>query len=108
MTDWHGKWEWCRECHPERSRSPFDRERRSRSACPELVEGTCGLLELPVLFLFFLAIGLLTTASSPLLAQARDIPSAGTSHPAEQTQEQRGRKLLDQMLQALGGDAWLN
>jgi hypothetical protein len=55
-----------------------------------------------------IAIGLLLTPSRPLLSQARDIPSAGTTHPADQTQEQRGRKLLDQMLQALGGDAWLN
>jgi hypothetical protein len=61
----------------------------------------------PVLFLFFLTIGL-TTASPSLLAQARDIPSAGPNHPPDQTQEQRGRKLLDQMLEALGGDAWLN
>jgi hypothetical protein len=42
------------------------------------------------------------------MAQARDIPSAGPAHPSDQTQEQRGRKLLDQMLEALGGDAWLN
>src|SRR6201986_4151645 len=55
----------------------------------------------------YIAIGL-TTAPPPLLAQARDIPSAGASHPSEQTQEQRGRKLLDQMLEALGGDAWLH
>ena len=55
-----------------------------------------------------IAIGLLIAPSRPLLAQARDIPSAGTTHPADQTQEQRGRKLLDQMLEALGGDAWLN
>jgi hypothetical protein len=50
----------------------------------------------------------LTIPTPPLTAQARDIPSAGTSHPSDQTQEQRGRKLLDQMLEALGGDAWLN
>jgi hypothetical protein len=56
-----------------------------------------------------IAIGLLTATATPLLtAQARDIPSAGSTHPADQTQEQRGRKLLDQMLEALGGDAWLN
>jgi hypothetical protein len=54
-----------------------------------------------------IALGLLTTAPH-LLAQARDIPNAGPTHPADQTQEQRGRKLLDQMLEALGGDAWLN
>src|SRR6266481_6900878 len=55
-----------------------------------------------------IALGLLTTATPLLRAQARDIPSAGPTHPANQTQEQRGRKLLDQMLEALGGDAWLN
>ncbi|HWW97580.1 MAG TPA: hypothetical protein VNY74_07775 [Edaphobacter sp.] len=56
---------------------------------------------------FCIAIGL-TTATPLLHAQARDIPSAGPTHAAGQTQEQRGRKLLDQMLEALGGDAWLN
>jgi hypothetical protein len=66
------------------------------------------LLEVTALFSFFLAIGILITTTRPILAQARDIPSAGTSHPSDQTQEQRGRKLLDQMLEALGGNAWLN
>jgi hypothetical protein len=66
------------------------------------------LLEVPVLFSYFLAISLLITAAQPVPAQARDIPSAGPSHPSDQTQEQRGRKLLDQMLEALGGEAWLN
>ena len=89
--------DWYRNCHPERSLSPSHRERRSR--------WTCGLLAAPVLSI---AIGLLITASLPLRAQARDIPSAAPTHPADQTQEQRGRKLLDQMLEALGGDAWLN
>jgi hypothetical protein len=55
-----------------------------------------------------IAIGLLPTATQPLLAQARDIPSAAPTHAKGETQEQRGRKLLDQMLEALGGDAWLN
>ncbi len=55
-----------------------------------------------------ITLGLLITATPFLRAQARDIPSAGPTHPADQTQEQRGRKLLDQMLEALGGDAWLN
>jgi hypothetical protein len=55
-----------------------------------------------------IAIGLLTTATPHLGAQARDIPSAAPQHAAGQTQEERGRKLLDQMLEALGGDAWLN
>jgi hypothetical protein len=56
-----------------------------------------------------IAIGLLTsTAAQPLLAQARDIPSAAPKQAAGETADQRGRKLLDQMLEALGGDAWLN
>jgi hypothetical protein len=54
-----------------------------------------------------IAIGLLTAAPS-LLAQARDIPSAAPPQAAGETTDQRGRKLLDQMLEALGGDAWLN
>jgi hypothetical protein len=53
-----------------------------------------------------IAIGLLTTPY--LMAQARDIPSAAPTQPAGQTTDQRGRKLLDDMLEALGGDAWLN
>jgi hypothetical protein len=55
-----------------------------------------------------IAIGLLTTAAPPLVGQARDIPSAAPVQPAGQNADQRGRKLLDQMLEALGGDAWLN
>jgi hypothetical protein len=54
-----------------------------------------------------IAIGLLTATPS-LRAQARDIPSAAPVQAAGETQDQRGRKLLDQMLEALGGDAWLN
>jgi len=56
-----------------------------------------------------LATALSLLAATPFLsAQARDIPSAGPTHPPDQSQDQRGRKLLDQMLEALGGDAWLN
>jgi hypothetical protein len=54
-----------------------------------------------------IVIGLLT-ATRPLAGQARDIPSASPTQANGQTQEQRGRKLLDEMLEALGGDAWLN
>src|SRR5271154_5605101 len=54
-----------------------------------------------------LAIALLTVTPS-LNAQARDIPSAAPTQPAGENADQRGRKLLDQMLEALGGDAWLN
>jgi len=59
------------------------------------------------LALCLIAIGLLTIAPS-LGAQARDIPSAAPKQAAGETPEQRGQKLLDQMLEALGGDAWLN
>ena len=41
-------------------------------------------------------------------AQASEIPSAAPTLPSGQTQEQRGRILLDQMVAALGGDAWLH
>jgi hypothetical protein len=54
-----------------------------------------------------ITIGLLTATPS-VRAQARDIPSAAPPKVAGETQDQRGRKLLDQMLEALGGDAWLN
>jgi hypothetical protein len=53
-----------------------------------------------------IAIGLITT--QPLIGQARDIPSAAPAQAAGETQEQRGRKLLDQMFEALGGEAWVN
>lgn len=44
----------------------------------------------------------------PLRAQARDLQSAAPPLPNGQTQEQRGRQLLDQMIAALGGPAWLS
>jgi hypothetical protein len=47
-------------------------------------------------------------APTRLLAQASEIPSAAPPVPAGQTEEQRGRTLLDEMVKALGGDAWLN
>jgi hypothetical protein len=45
-----------------------------------------------------------------LHAQASEIPSAAPPTAADlgQTSEQRGRALLDQMVAALGGQAWLN
>ena len=54
-----------------------------------------------------LSLALLIAAPS-LHAQARDIPSAQPTPPAGSTPEQRGRKLLDEMLEDLGGDVWLN
>ena len=55
-----------------------------------------------------IALCLVTIPTRPLTAQARDIPSAAPNQAKGETQEQRGRKLLDQMLEALGGEAWLN
>ncbi len=55
-----------------------------------------------------LAICLATTLAPLAWAQAGDIPSAAPAQPAGQTPEQRGHQLLDEMVQALGGDAWLN
>jgi hypothetical protein len=40
-------------------------------------------------------------------AQAADVPSAQTP-PTAGTSDQRGRLLIDQMIAALGGDAWLH
>ncbi len=52
---------------------------------------------------------ILTLASTlNLWPQASEIPSAAPTRAAGETQEQRGRKLLEQCLEALGGDAWLN
>ncbi|WP_158942333.1 hypothetical protein [Granulicella sp. S190] len=41
-------------------------------------------------------------------SQASEIPSAAPVVPAGQTAEEHGRKLLDEMVEALGGDAWLH
>jgi hypothetical protein len=57
--------------------------------------------------LLCIAIGL-ATAAHPAWPQASEIPSAAPVEPAGQTAEQRGHKLLDEMLEALGGDAWLS
>ena len=52
----------------------------------------------------------LALAITPLCAhaQARDMPSAAPVAPPGETPEQRGRHLIDQMIAALGGDAWLH
>jgi hypothetical protein len=47
-------------------------------------------------------------ASPALWAQDNSIQSDVSSQPAAQTQEQRGRQLLDEMVAALGGETWLN
>ncbi len=44
----------------------------------------------------------------PLLAQASTIPSAAPPPVSSQEQDKRGRALLQQMVEALGGDAWRN
>jgi hypothetical protein len=46
--------------------------------------------------------------AQPLWSQASEIPSAAPVQPAGQTPEQRGHMLLDEMVEALGGDAWLH
>jgi hypothetical protein len=54
-------------------------------------------------------LGLLLAAPGALHAQASAIPSAAPpSSVAPGTDEQRGRALLDEMVTALGGDAWHN
>lgn len=42
------------------------------------------------------------------LAQASGLPSAAPPIPAGQTDTQRGHQLIDQMIAALGGQAWLD
>ena len=44
-------------------------------------------------------------SSRPMWSQASEIPSAGQVIPNGETPEQHGRKLLNEMLEALGGDA---
>ncbi len=48
-----------------------------------------------------LSIALALLSAPSLLAQARDIPSAAPKQPTGETTDQRGRKALDQMLEAL-------
>jgi len=56
-----------------------------------------------------IGLGLIGVLSSPrLLAQASEIQSAAPARPAGVTQERLGRKLLDEMVEALGGQAWLD
>jgi hypothetical protein len=47
-------------------------------------------------------------APLPLLTQASAIPSAAPPPVSSQDQDKRGRALLRQMVEALGGDAWRN
>src|SRR5258708_19899353 len=58
---------------------------------------------------FALGLALVSALATPCLyAQASDIPSAAPTGRAGMTQEQLGRKLLDEMVAALGGQAWLD
>lgn len=55
-----------------------------------------------------LATILLTVFAPQILhAQASDIPSASPAAATGQSESQRGRALIEQMITALGGDAWL-
>lgn len=56
----------------------------------------------------FLCLALSLASPIALWAQANTIPSAAPAPTAGESPEQRGRKLLDQALEALGGEAWLN
>jgi hypothetical protein len=60
--------------------------------------------------LLVVVLGTLTWMSGRCVAQASAIPSAAPEQAggASASVEQRGRVLLDQMVSALGGDAWLN
>jgi hypothetical protein len=53
-------------------------------------------------------LGSLLACAPRLLAQARDIPSAAPTLAPGQTPEQRGHALIDEMIEALGGRAWLD
>src|SRR5260370_8334678 len=56
---------------------------------------------------FALGLALVSALATPCLyAQASDIPSAAPTGRAGMTQEQLGRKLLEEMGKALGGQAW--
>lgn len=47
-------------------------------------------------------------AAPRVWAQASEIPSAAPVQAAGMTQEQMGKKLIDEMVEALGGQAWLD
>lgn len=55
-----------------------------------------------------LSLGMMVASATMAWGQASEIPSAQPQPEAGTTPEQRGRKLLDEMVEALGGDAWLN
>jgi hypothetical protein len=51
---------------------------------------------------------LLPLTPRPAHSQASEIPTAQAPHLDTETSDKRGRALLAQMVEALGGDAWLN
>ena len=58
---------------------------------------------------FFSLLLVLGVAATPRIwAQASDIPSAAPTQATGMTQEQLGKKQLDQMVEALGGQAWFD
>jgi len=60
-------------------------------------------------FLLLLVLPLISGIATPrLLAQASEIPSAAPTQGAGLTQEQLGKKLLDEMVEALGGPSWFD
>ena len=63
-----------------------------------------------VVFRLILGVGVVTAVLTPppLLAQASTIPSAAPPPVSSQEQDKRGRELLQQIEEALGGDAWLH
>ncbi len=56
-----------------------------------------------------LALMLLSVAAGSLQAQtAQEMKNGAPDHRKGETEEQKGKRLLDEMVVALGGDAWLN
>jgi hypothetical protein len=100
---------------PIRPKSPkwFSQHAVSLPICVQLQDAHSSALQSATcmnLTLRTLAIAAVLLATPHLHAQAADIPSAAT--PSDglpgQTPEQHGKALLDKMVAALGGDAWLN
>lgn len=58
--------------------------------------------------LLVFGIGIGAGSASQALAQASSIPSAAPTQNSGMSQEELGKKLMDEMLDALGGPAWLD
>jgi hypothetical protein len=93
--------------NPHRCRTQVARRQRPTTEPRTMLEN---IFRMKRLALVILAAILLAPqlAATPAPAQAADLPSAAPPTPPGQTSEQRGHALLDQMITALGGDAWLN